>query len=91
MTISVSSAVSEQTLEALRAKGFEAPSPIQELTIPKLISGECDLVGQAQTGTGKTAAFGIPIIELGESRAPEAAGACPGPDPRTFDPDRPRN
>ena len=71
--------VSEQTLEALRAKGFEAPSPIQELTIPKLISGECDLVGQAQTGTGKTAAFGIPIIELGEPglRKPQALVLAP--------------
>jgi len=55
--------VSEEILEALRAKGFETPSPIQELTIPKLLSGENDLIGQAQTGTGKTAAFGIPIIQ----------------------------
>ncbi len=55
--------VSEEILEALRAKGFETPSPIQALTIPKLLSGESDLIGQAQTGTGKTAAFGIPIIQ----------------------------
>ena len=58
--------VSEEILEALRAKGFETPSPIQELTIPKLLSGENDLIGQAQTGTGKTAAFGIPIIQCCE-------------------------
>ncbi|MBI1912780.1 MAG: DEAD/DEAH box helicase [Deltaproteobacteria bacterium] len=42
--------------------GFEEPTPIQEKTIPVLLSGK-DVIGQAQTGTGKTAAFGIPIIE----------------------------
>ncbi|MDR0931766.1 MAG: DEAD/DEAH box helicase [Victivallales bacterium] len=63
--------VTEATIKALRAKGFEAPSPIQELTIPKLLSGECDLIGQAQTGTGKTAAFGIPIIELCKANSPK--------------------
>lgn len=55
--------LSEEMLTALELKGFETPSPIQALTIPKLLSGEKDLIGQAQTGTGKTAAFGIPIIE----------------------------
>jgi ATP-dependent RNA helicase DeaD len=55
--------LSENILNALESKGFEEPTPIQEQTIPLLLSGEKDLVGQAQTGTGKTAAFGIPIIE----------------------------
>lgn len=55
--------ISEQTLAALAEKGFEEPSPIQAITIPMLLKGECDVIGQAQTGTGKTAAFGIPIIE----------------------------
>ena len=55
--------ISESTLKALRDKGFESPTPIQILTIPKLLSGGRDLIGQAQTGTGKTAAFGIPLIE----------------------------
>lgn len=55
--------ISEQTLKALAKKGFEEPSPIQAITIPLLLSGENDIMGQAQTGTGKTAAFGIPIIE----------------------------
>ena len=66
--------VSEEVLEALRAKGFEAPSPIQALTIPKLLEGAVDLIGQAQTGTGKTAAFGIPVIELceGGGKKPQA-------------------
>ena len=55
--------ISEGVLDALRQKGFEEPSPIQELTIPLLLKGERDVIGQAQTGTGKTAAFGIPIID----------------------------
>lgn len=55
--------LSEATLKALEAKGFEEPSPIQQQTIPLLLEGEVDVIGQAQTGTGKTAAFGLPIIE----------------------------
>ncbi len=51
------------TLSALAAKGFEEPSPIQAATIPLLLDGSKDVIGQAQTGTGKTAAFGIPIIQ----------------------------
>ncbi len=58
--------ISEITLEALRRKGFEEPSPIQEQTIPRLLAGDKDIIGQAQTGTGKTAAFGIPILEVVE-------------------------
>ena len=66
--------LSEITLDALRAKGFEEPSPIQAKTIPLLISGEKDLIGQAQTGTGKTAAFGLPVLEViqGGSLQPQA-------------------
>jgi ATP-dependent RNA helicase DeaD len=56
--------LSEATLDALAKKGFEEPTPIQAQTIPLLIKGEKDIVGQAQTGTGKTAAFGLPLIEL---------------------------
>lgn len=56
--------LSESTLEALEKKGFEEPSPIQEQTIPILLQGEQDIIGQAQTGTGKTAAFGLPLLEL---------------------------
>ena len=66
--------ISETFLEALRLKGFEEPTPIQEQTIPLLLSGERDLIGQAQTGTGKTAAFGLPILETlpGGARDPGA-------------------
>ena len=49
-------------LAALKEMGFEEPSPIQKGAIPMALEGE-DLIGQAQTGTGKTAAFGIPIIQ----------------------------
>lgn len=50
------------TLKAVIDLGFEVPTPIQALAIPALLSGR-DLVGLAQTGTGKTAAFGLPLIE----------------------------
>lgn len=56
--------ISENVLKALHKKGFEEPSPIQKLTIPKLLTSDKDVIAQAQTGTGKTAAFGIPIIEM---------------------------
>jgi ATP-dependent RNA helicase DeaD len=59
--------LSELTLEALRVAGYEEPTAIQAGMIPKAIDG-IDLVGQARTGTGKTAAFAIPIIEVLESR-----------------------
>jgi ATP-dependent RNA helicase DeaD len=54
--------LTERTLSALRDVGYEAPSPIQEQAIPSLLEGK-DVIGQAQTGTGKTAAFGLPIME----------------------------
>ena len=59
--------LSDVTLEALRVAGYEEPTAIQAGMIPKAIEG-IDLVGQARTGTGKTAAFAIPIIEVLESR-----------------------
>jgi ATP-dependent RNA helicase DeaD len=54
-------ALSEPVLAALQQVGYESPSPIQAQTIPPLLRGE-DVVGQAQTGTGKTAAFALPIL-----------------------------
>lgn len=53
----------EKTLAVLKKKGFEEPTPIQALAIPLLLSGTGDLVARARTGTGKTAAFGIPLVE----------------------------
>jgi ATP-dependent RNA helicase DeaD len=54
--------LSESTLEALHDVGYEKPSPIQEQAIPPMLEGR-DVIGQAQTGSGKTAAFGLPIVE----------------------------
>jgi ATP-dependent RNA helicase DeaD len=54
--------LSEPQLAALRDVGYESPSPIQVQAIPPLLQGR-DVIGQAQTGSGKTAAFGLPVIE----------------------------
>ena len=51
-------------LEAITELGFETPTPIQEKVIPTLLSDSCDIIALAQTGTGKTAAFGLPLISL---------------------------
>lgn len=56
--------LSGQLVETIRQMGFETPTPIQEKAIPVLLQGNTDLVGLAQTGTGKTAAFGLPLIQL---------------------------
>src|SRR5438128_12465747 len=58
--------LSQSTLQALRDVGYSSPSPIQEQAIPALLQGR-DVIGQAQTGTGKTAAFGLPIMEYIDS------------------------
>ena len=54
--------ISEPILKALASKGYEVPTPIQVQAIPIALRGR-DLLGIAQTGTGKTAAFAIPIIQ----------------------------
>src|SRR6478736_7287502 len=66
-------------IQATDALGFKNPTPIQEKAIPVLLSGTKDLVGLAQTGTGKTAAFGLPLLQLVESkdRFPQALIVCP--------------
>lgn len=53
----------EYTLKAVEKKGFKTPSPIQILAIPRLLNGDTNLIARARTGTGKTAAFGLPIIQ----------------------------
>lgn len=53
----------EYTLSAVEKKGFVTPSPIQVLAIPRLLNGDTNLIARARTGTGKTAAFGLPIIQ----------------------------
>ncbi|MCD6524546.1 MAG: DEAD/DEAH box helicase [Thermococcus sp.] len=59
--------LSESSLEAVRRKGFETPTDIQREVIPRLLEGTVDIIGQSQTGTGKTAAFALPIIEAIDS------------------------
>lgn len=59
--------LSDKTLKALAKKGYEQPTPIQALTIPALLNGNKNIIGQAQTGTGKTAAFSLPILESFET------------------------
>ncbi|NLO37672.1 MAG: DEAD/DEAH box helicase, partial [Clostridiaceae bacterium] len=60
--------ISQEILRAISEMGFEEATPIQTESIPHLMEGR-DILGQAQTGTGKTAAFGIPIIEHAETEA----------------------
>lgn len=62
--------ISEPMLRALNDMGFEEPTPIQEEAIPVAMSG-ADMIGQAQTGTGKTAAFGLPILHRVDETARE--------------------
>jgi ATP-dependent RNA helicase DeaD len=62
--------LSKPILDALSHLGYERPTPIQEQTIPALLEGR-DVIGQAQTGTGKTAAFGLPMLEYIDPDQPE--------------------
>ncbi|MEA2474833.1 MAG: ATP-dependent helicase DeaD [Thermoleophilaceae bacterium] len=62
--------LSEPLLDALTHLGYETPTPIQEQAIPELLDGH-DVIGQAQTGTGKTAAFGLPLLEYVDKELPE--------------------
>ncbi|MDQ3046255.1 MAG: DEAD/DEAH box helicase [Bacteroidota bacterium] len=66
-------------VKAVTELGFESPTPIQEKVIPELLKGNTDLVALAQTGTGKTAAFGLPLTSLidFESRETQAVIICP--------------
>lgn len=69
----------ERLVKATEALGFVNPTPIQEKSIPVLISGTKDMIGLAQTGTGKTAAFGLPLLHLVDvkQRHPQALVVCP--------------
>ncbi len=66
-------------IQATDALGYKTPTPIQEQAIPVLLSGTKDLVGLAQTGTGKTAAFGLPLLQLADEgqKHPQALVVCP--------------
>lgn len=54
----------ENILKAVKELGFETPMPVQEALIPRILQNNTDLVGLAQTGTGKTAAFGLPLLQM---------------------------
>jgi ATP-dependent RNA helicase DeaD len=71
--------LNESLVKAVTELGFENPTPIQEQAIPILLSGTTDFVGLAQTGTGKTAAFGLPLLNLvdKDERHPQALIVCP--------------
>ncbi|HIE64537.1 MAG: DEAD/DEAH box helicase [Nitrospira sp.] len=56
--------LSEKVLDAINKKGFEEPTTIQAMTIPVMLRDDTNIIAQAQTGTGKTAAFGLPLIEM---------------------------
>lgn len=56
--------LAQEILDAIAEMGFENPTPVQEKTIPALLETKSDLVALAQTGTGKTAAFGLPVLQL---------------------------
>ncbi len=70
--------ISPELLKAVERMGFEKAAPIQAEAIPKLLAGS-DLIGQSQTGSGKTAAFGIPAVEMvdAKSRAVQVLMLCP--------------
>jgi len=71
--------IREDILKAINDLGFNAPTPIQNEIIPRMLRENRDLIGLAQTGTGKTAAFGIPLIQSVDAgrRATQAVVLCP--------------
>src|SRR5437762_13916576 len=71
--------IEEGLLQSIQVLGFTQPTPIQEKAIPVLLQGTKDFIGLAQTGTGKTAAFGLPLLQLinKTDRFPQALIICP--------------
>ncbi len=79
MSIFADLGLNEKLLKAVEDLGFTEPTTIQEKAIPVLVSGTKDLIGLAQTGTGKTAAFGLPLLHLVDAaqKHPQALIVCP--------------
>ena len=71
--------IREEILNAIKELGFEKPTPIQAQTIPHLMSSNQDIIASAQTGTGNTAAFGLPSIHLTDinDKKPQTLVLCP--------------
>ncbi|MBN1616322.1 MAG: DEAD/DEAH box helicase [Spirochaetales bacterium] len=69
----------EVVLRAVEAKGFTEPTPIQVLAIPRLLNGDANVIAKARTGTGKTAAFGLPLVQelRGDRQTPRALVLVP--------------
>jgi len=75
--------LSKNVLKGIGQLSFTNPTPIQERVIPLILAGTMDIVGLAQTGTGKTAAFGLPLLEkirMDENR-PQALILCSHSEP----------
>ena len=73
MTTFAELGLSDTILEAIKDVGYDAPSPIQEQGIPPLLEG-LDVIGQAQTGSGKTAAFGLPMLQYVDPEESDVQG-----------------
>ena len=71
--------IKPEIVRAIDGLGFEYATEIQEKAIPRMLTGETDVIGLAQTGTGKTAAYGLPLIQLidFQSRKPQGLILCP--------------
>src|SRR6267154_2394929 len=71
--------IEEGLLQSIAALGFTQPTAIQEKAVPVLLQGTKDFIGLAQTGTGKTAAFGLPLLQLIKKtdRFPQGLVICP--------------
>ena len=71
--------LNEDILKSLEERGFERPTPIQAKAIPHLMSSNQDIIASVQTGTGKTATFGLPSIHMTQinEKAPQALVMCP--------------
>ncbi len=73
-----------ELLRAVEELGFTTPTPVQLKTIPIILNSANDLVVLAQTGTGKTAAFGLPVLQLSDMKSQQFANACALPYPGTL-------
>jgi len=71
--------INSDILKGLSSLGFQDPTPIQEQVIPLMLEKQIDMVSLAQTGTGKTAAFGVPLVQLTNSKSKQTQGLvlCP--------------
>jgi ATP-dependent RNA helicase DeaD len=79
MTTFTDIGINDDIIKALSAQGFEEPTPVQVKVIPLMLEQQVDIVSLAQTGTGKTAAFGVPLIQLTDPKNRKTQGLilCP--------------